>query len=149
MRFFFPHFVGGMAALVFLVLRLVVGAAFFFHGAHKFGQGAFSWMGPDAEMAGWIQFSVALVEIAGGIMLGIGLLTPLATVSLGCVMAGAVFMHATNGDAFVKNIFVNPTGQSYELAAVYLAVCLLFLIAGPGKLSCDYFMFGLKRVDAK
>jgi uncharacterized membrane protein YphA (DoxX/SURF4 family) len=33
-------------------------------------------------------------------------------------------------------------GPSYELAALYLAVSLLALIAGPGKLSLDAKLFG-------
>ena len=141
MRFLFPHFIGGFGALGLLVVRLVVGVAFVFHGLGKFGgeAGPAAWMG-DA-MPGYLQFAAALIEVVGGIMLGLGLLTPLAALSLGGVMVGAVLYHLSNNDPFVGH------GNSYELAAVYLAISLMYLIAGPGKLSVDYALFGRKRVE--
>ncbi len=141
MRFLFPHFIGGFGALGLLALRVVVGAAFVMHGLFKFAGGATTWMG-DA-FPGYLQFAVALTEVAGGILLALGLLTPLAALGLGGVMVGAVLFHLANGDPFVKK--PSAEGGSYELAAVFLAVAILSLLAGPGKLSCDYFLFGRNR----
>ena len=139
MRFLFPHFIGGFGALGLLVVRLVVGVAFVFHGLGKFGKDPTAWMG-DA-MPGYLQFAAALIEVAGGIMLGLGLITPLAALALGGVMVGAVLYHLSNNDPFV-----GAGGPSYELAAVYLAISFMYLIAGPGKLSIDYALFGRKPV---
>lgn len=139
MSLFFPHFIGGLSAIALLAVRLVVGVAFVFHGAGKFQAGAFTWMGEDAAIPGLLQFIAAAIEVGGGILLAVGALTPLAVLLLGLVMAGAVMFHLGNGDPFVAS------GASYELALVYLALCIQFLFLGPGKLSVDYVTFGRKR----
>lgn len=140
MRFLFPHFIGGFGAFGLLVLRLLVGVAMVLHGLGKFGKGPMVWMGD--VMPGYVQFAVALIEVAGGVMLGLGLLTPLAALSLGGVMVGAVLFHLSNNDPFIAG-----GKPSYELAAVYLAISFMYLIAGPGKLSVDYALFGRQRVN--
>src|SRR5262249_57371293 len=70
-----------------LFLRVVVGAAFIFHGWPKI-QAPFGWMGPDAPVPGVLQFLAALAEFAGGIALGVGLLSRLAALGIASTMAG-------------------------------------------------------------
>jgi uncharacterized membrane protein YphA (DoxX/SURF4 family) len=54
-------------------------------------------------------------------------------------MAGALGMyHLPQGHAFVGG----PGQPSFELAAVYLAVMILFLATGPGAFSLDSYLFG-------
>jgi putative oxidoreductase len=43
------------------------------------------------------------------------------------------------------NPFIHPKGgASYETAVAYLALALLMLFAGPGRLSLDYLLWGRK-----
>jgi putative oxidoreductase len=123
-----------------LVLRLVVGLAFAFHGYGKI-QAPFSWMGPNANVPGVLQALAAVSEFGGGMAWILGLLTPLASFGLACTMTVAVWMHAN----VLHDPFVSMQGgRSYELAAVYLCVAALLLSAGPGRFSVDRFVFGEK-----
>ena len=45
-------------------------------------------------------------------------------------------VHIPKGDPFV-----NPAGRSFELAAVYLACAVLWLLLGPGRISLDALLF--------
>ncbi len=118
-----------------LLMRLVAGLAFVFHGWGKI-QNPFGWMGPDAFAPGLFQGLAALSEFGGGIAWMIGLLTPLASIGIGCTMAVAVGTHLLGGDPFVGR------GGSYELAAVYLCLSILFIASGPGRFSLDANFFG-------
>ena len=123
-----------------LILRLVVGVAFMYHGYGKI-QNPFGWMGPNAGISGVFQALAAVSEFGGGIAWILGLLTPLASLGLACTMAVAVWMHA----AVLRDPFVAlKGGPSYELAAVYLCVAALLLLAGPGAFSLDRAAFGEK-----
>ncbi len=126
-------------AFALLVLRVVAGAAFMFHGYGKIQQ-PFGWMGPDATTPGALQALAALAEVGGGVAWILGLLTPLASFGLLCTMAVAVRLHAlVLGDSFVAS----GKGQgSWELAAVYFAIALLLLLGGPGRFSLDRALFG-------
>ena len=139
-RLLFNNFIGGRAAVGILVVRVVVGLAFMFHGYGKI-QHPFSWMGENATMPAWLQALAALSEFGGGAAWILGLLTPRASFGILCTMAVAVYLHAVvRGDPFVGK------DGSYELALVYLGVAVLLIVAGPGKLSFDALIFG-RRFD--
>jgi putative oxidoreductase len=123
-----------------LILRLMAGLAFMFHGYGKI-QHPFSWMGENATVPGWLQALAALSEFGGGAAWILGLLTPLASFGILCTMATAVHMHAIiRGDPFVSK----GAGGSYELATVYLCIAVLLLLAGPGRFAADRAVFGEK-----
>lgn len=123
-----------------LALRLVSGFAFMHHGFGKI-QNPYGWMGPDAGTPGVFQALAALSEFGGGLAWMLGLLTPLASLGLACTMAVAAHFHAVvRGDPFVAK----GPGTAYELAAVYLCVAVLLLLAGPGRFSVDRVVFGEK-----
>lgn len=133
--------VGCRGSIGLLLLRVVVGAAFMFHGWPKIQQ-PFEWMNAHggSGMPGLLQAAAAVSEFGGGLALILGLLTPLAALGIACTMATALGMvHLRMGHAFVASA---PGQPSYELAAVYLAAAILFLLAGPGKLSLDACLFG-------
>lgn len=141
MRGLFYSHVDSRISLGLLLLRLVVGAAFILHGWPKI-QNPLGWMGAEASVPGLLQAAAALAEFGGGIALILGLLTRLAALGLAATMSVAAGMvHLPQGDPFV-----GKAGEaSYELAAVYLACSLLFLLAGPGLFSVDRFLFGRTR----
>lgn len=127
-------------SVALLVLRLIGGVAFIFHGWGKI-QNPFGWMGEDAAVPGIFQALAAISEVGGGIAWIIGLVTPLASLGLFCTMTVAVYMHAVvKGDPFV-----NPGGGSYELALVYWGIAILLIVLGPGKISADNALFGERR----
>lgn len=126
-----------------LILRLVAGLAFIFHGYGKITN-PFGWMPADSGVPGILQAFAALSEFGGGLAWILGLLTPLASFGLACTMAGAVWMHAVVlGDPFVPK----GPGSSYELASIYLCVAVLLLLSGPGRFSLDRAVFGKKGAD--
>ncbi len=123
-----------------LLVRLVAGLAFMFHGYGKI-QNPFEWMGADSSTPGILQALAAVSEFGGGLAWILGLLTPLASFGLACTMGVAVWTHAkVKGDPFVSQ----GAGGSYELASVYLCIALLLLLAGPGRFSLDRLLFGAK-----
>ena len=138
MRYLFPPFLSGRAAVGLLAVRLVVGVAFVLHGWGKIQSpgGPTGWMGPEATIPGPLLAIAAFSEFLGGAALVAGLLTPLASLALVGTMIGAVHHHVHS-----EHSFVNPSGPSYELAAAYLAANFLLLMAGPGLISLDALLF--------
>jgi putative oxidoreductase len=138
MKLFRPAALSGGASMGLLILRLVAGLAFMFHGWGKI-QNPTGWMGPNATIPGALQALAAISEFGGGIAWILGLVTPLASFGLACTMAVATYMHAfVFKDPFVAK---GPGSGSYELAAIYFCISLLFLLAGPGRFSLDQLFF--------
>jgi putative oxidoreductase len=125
-------------SIALLLLRLVVGLAFIYHGYGKIPRGVFSWMPQESGIPGVFQMLAVVAECGGGVAWMLGLVTPLASVGLLVTMVVAVYYHASAGHPFVGA----GGGPSYELAAVYLCVSLLLLLAGPGRFSLDRVFFG-------
>jgi putative oxidoreductase len=126
------------ASIGLLLLRLVVGAAFMFHGWPKIQQ-PMAWMPPEGAMPGALQLLAAVAEFCGGAALIVGLLTRLAALGLAATMAVALTtVHIAQRHPFVAK----PGDPSSELAAVYLACSLLVLLTGPGGFSLDALLFG-------
>jgi putative oxidoreductase len=122
-----------------LVLRAVVGLLFMGHGAQKLF-GSFGGHGIEGT-AGFFDslgmrpgrrnaIAAGGAELAGGALLVLGLLTPLAAVMIISVMTVAIMtVHAKNGPW--------ATDGGYEYNAVIMAVCFALVGAGPGEISFD------------
>jgi putative oxidoreductase len=129
------------ASLGILIVRVVAGVAFVLHGWGKI-QNPMGWDDGKSGFAPALLALAALSEFGGGIAWILGFLTPLASFGIACTMGVATWLHAIKlGDPFVVT---EPGKGSYEIAAVYLAISLLLLLAGPGKLSLDRLVFGEK-----
>jgi putative oxidoreductase len=122
-----------------LLLRLVVGAVFFAHGAQKL----FGWFGGYGldGVAGWMD-SVGLspgyplavmagsAEFFGGILLILGLLTRPAAAILALTMAVAVFWVHWSAGFFAMN-------NGYEYALVLMIASIALAISGGGRFALD------------
>ncbi|MGK5112298.1 DoxX family protein [Geodermatophilus sp. CPCC 205506] len=129
--------------LALLATRVAVGLVFIAHGWQKLftngidGTAAFfDQVGvPAASAAAWFA---AVVELAGGAALVLGLAVPVAGLLLLVDMIGAfVFVHAGAG------LFVDQGG--YELVLVLGAAALLFAAIGAGRHSVDHLLAGRGR----
>lgn len=140
---FKPHRVSTRVSIGLLILRLVAGLAFIFHGYGKITN-PFGWMPAESGVPGILQALAAVSEFGGGIAWMLGILTPLASFGLACTMAVAVWMHAV----VLRDPFVpQGPGSSYELASIYLCIAVLLLLSGPGRISLDRAVFGKKVVE--
>jgi putative oxidoreductase len=124
------------------ILRVILGFLFAAHGWQKFNeftiagtQASFAKMGvPAAEIA---APAVAVLELAGGIALIVGILTRVVAALLAVDMLGALFLvHAPAG------IFASAGG--YELVLVLAAAALAVALTGAGRISVDRALFGRK-----
>jgi putative oxidoreductase len=121
-----------------LVLRVVIGALFFGHGAQKlfgwFGGYGLAGTGGFFEQIGFPhgkrQAALAgLAEAGGGVLLALGLLTPLAAALITSVMVVAVSkVH------FAKGVWNQDGGFEYNLVLVAAAFALAAVGAGSWSL---------------
>lgn len=124
-----------------VVLRVVLGGLFVWHGIDKFDTGidmveeGFRMLGvPAPALAAPV---VAVTEIVAGVALIVGLLTRLAAAALGVILIGALI--------WAKDILTdNGTGvlsgtpmPGYELDLAYLAGLVALVFIGPGPWSID------------
>jgi putative oxidoreductase len=120
---------------VLVLARVVLGTVFIAHGWQKVDT-----FGLDGTAAAFAQMSVpfpeasaavaAVIELGGGALLLLGLLTPVAAVLLAAQMAGAYwFAHRGAG--------VLSAEGGWELVAVLAVGALVVGAAGPGRISLD------------
>src|SRR5712692_356415 len=129
-----------MAALGLLVLRLAVGLIVAAPGAQKL----FGWWGGPG-MNGWTQvvqrlrirpaqpwaWVAALAEFGGGLMVAIGLLTPLAALAVaGSMLVAIATVHLSKG-------FWNGKG-GYEFNLLILATVIGLAFTGASAYSLDH-----------
>lgn len=136
----------GSIDLAILVLRLVLGVVFIVHG----GQKLFGWMGGSGVKGvkgmmislgcanpGLLAWMATLSEIGGGLLVLIGLLTPLAGALIISTMIVAIYtVHFKNG------FLAGNRGYEYNLSLSAMALALV--LTGAGRFSIDYVL-GIAR----
>lgn len=124
-----------LADLGLLIARVVLGVVLIAHGWQKFNEWtvagtAESFAGMGVPLASATAAVATWVELIGGAMLVVGLLTPLAALCAAVVMLGAaVFVHLPNG------LFVDQGGA--ELVLALFAGLVLLVVRGGGRASLD------------
>lgn len=111
------------------LLRIILGVVFFAHGYLKFFKmgmdgvvGFFTSLGiPAPALAAW---GVTMLEMVGGLLLILGVFTPVIGPLLAIEMAGAIFF-AKRGEGFFA-----PKGYEFELTL--LVASLALALSGPG-----------------
>ncbi len=129
-----------------LVLRVVIGGLFVWHGIKKFDGGIsmveemFTMWGVPAP--GLTAPLTAVVEIVAGIMLVVGFGTRIAAIALSVVMIGALI--------YVKQdlgIISSEPMPGAELDLALLAGLIAVIVLGPGRFSVDH-QFGIEPSEA-
>ena len=122
-----------------LLLRAVLGITMLAHGwNHAFGGGKIAgttrWFASIGMRPAWVHAYVATVtEIGAGVLLLLGLLTPLAAAGvLGTMLVALVTAHIKNG------FFIFRPGQGYEYVLMICVVALALAGTGAGWLSLDH-----------
>lgn len=126
-----------------LILRLFIGICFIVHGLGKLGL-----VGPGnmAGFAGWLknlglpfpefQARMAMAsEIAGGVLITLGLFTRLgALICLGTMMMAVLIGHKGGGYLITNN----PPGREYALNLA--VICVVMILLGPGAYAIDAYL---------
>jgi putative oxidoreductase len=126
-----------------ILLRVVVGLALAAHGSQKLF-GSFGGSGPAgtrkffAGLGFRTPLAMAVIagasELGGGLLFGLGLLTPLAALALVVVMLNAI------GTVHWKKGFFNSAG-GYEYNLLIIATAVAVTATSPGRFSLDH-VFG-------
>lgn len=121
-----------------LAMRVVLGGIFAAHGAQKV-LGWFNGAGLDGfaaflaergfEQADALSAATAFAELVGGLLVILGVFTPLAAAGLLSVMINAIWLQWNSG------LFAADGGFELQLALAALATGLIF--TGPGRVALD------------
>lgn len=131
-----------LASIGLALVRVVVGGLFIGHGLQKltraFGGHGIAGTAQSMEALGlrpgrpW-AIAAGLAEAVGGLLFGVGFLTPVAAVFLTGVMLMAIArVHASKGP-WVQN-------GGYEYPLVNVAVAVGVALAGPGAYALDPYL---------
>jgi putative oxidoreductase len=126
------------------IIRLILGAVFFAHGAQKM-LGWFGGYGFNATMASFTHnmgipalfaFLAIAAEFFGGLGLLVGLFGRVAAFGILCNMLVAIVMvHRHAG--FFMNWYGTQKGEGYEYHLLAIALCVTILVKGSGAFSID------------
>ncbi len=133
-------------SLGLLVLRVVAGLTMAAHGYAKYFKG-----GRISGTAGWFDSMgmrpgkvhahlAASTEIGSGLLLALGLFTPLAALAFVALMAVAAYtVHLKNGFFIV--------GDGYEYNVILAVIGIAVATTGPGQYSLDYQLELIENFD--
>ena len=119
-----------------LGMRLVVGVFFMVHSELKFsgGFGKFlSNIGLPPEMA----VLIGLLELVGGFLLVLGVLSRIASALIAIDMLGAIVL--------VKKIKAFSGNQGVELELLAFRILISIMVLGPGKISVSHLVKKIPR----
>lgn len=124
--------------LALLGLRVILAVVMLAHGInHIFGGGKIAgtgrWFESLGMKPGWLHAWLAsITEIGAGVLLLLGLLTPLACAGvIGVMLVAFITNHAKNG------FFIFRPGEGYEYVLTLLVVSTCLAMLGPGEWSID------------
>jgi putative oxidoreductase len=126
--------------LALLLLRVAAGLMIAMHGyAHIWKKGKLTirgtagWFGSMGMRPPLVQAWLAsITEIGSGLLLVLGLVTPLAAAGLfGVMLVALLIAHRSNG------FFIYNEGQGWEYVAIVMAIAVAVGTIGPGEWSLD------------
>lgn len=118
-----------------LALRIAVGAIFIYHGWPKItgarGMAAAMSGGQGSPALVGVFTIQGLVEVGGGALLILGILTQLVAVAFAIIMIGAIALKSLR----LKIGFASQQATGWEFDLVLLAASVLLFFTGPGRLA--------------
>ena len=117
-------------------LRIVVGVFFMVHSQLKFGSGFgkfLSSLGLPAELA----VLVGLLELVGGALLVVGVLSRIASSLIAIDMLGAII--------YVKKLKAFSGNEGIELELLAFIILLAIIVLGPGRISISHIAKKIPR----
>ena len=117
-------------------IRSVAGVLFMVHSTGKFNPG-FSNFFVNVGLPPELQFPIGILELLGGILLVLGILTRISSSLLVIEMLGVII--------FIKKLksFSGQGGAELELIA--LAILLVLIVTGPGRVSISHLVKKIPR----
>lgn len=137
---------GAVRDLGLLLARALLGVVLIVHGGQKLFSNGVEGTGAFFESVGVPAARAAAgfagtVELVGGILLVLGLLTQLVAVLVVVVMAGAyIYVHQAAG--------IYAADGGWELVAVIGLAVVVFGLVGPGRYSLDALIAGRRSATA-
>jgi putative oxidoreductase len=127
-----------------LILRVMLGAVMFPHGAQKMlgWYGGFGFSGTiglftqQMQLPWIVALLIVIGEFFGSLGLLVGLLTQFTAASLTIIMLGAIaLVHWPHG--FFMNWFGKQQGEGFEYHLLVVTIGVVLMIIGGGKWSVD------------
>ncbi|WJH35712.1 DoxX family protein [Paenibacillus sp. CC-CFT747] len=121
-------------AVVSVIMRVVLGIIFMFHGIAKFQMGlgnVDAWLS-SIGIPGFMAYGVATLELVGGIMLIAGLFTRYVSVLFVVLLLGAIFTAKLSA-----GLLGNGQMAGYELDLGFILISLYLAVADPSPVSVD------------
>lgn len=123
--------------LALLIVRVVLGVTFILHGGQKLfgwlggpGMNGFTGMMGKSGVPPFLAWLAAICEFGGGLLILLGLVTPLAAALIISTQIVAIAeVHAKNG-------FFN-TERGYEFNLSLITLALVLMLTGAGAISVD------------
>ena len=119
--------------LAYSLIRIILGVALFVRGLLLLSDpAAISELAGPYKLYWWYSY-IAIIHIVAGFLLTFGLLTRIAALLQIPILVGAVFfIHMRQG--------LVAEGQSLELAALVLALLIVYFLFGSSSLSLDNYL---------
>ncbi|KON87779.1 oxidoreductase [Sporosarcina globispora] len=116
------------------ILRAILGFIFFIHGLSKFQGGISNTAGffDSIGIPGFMAYVVAVIELAGGIALILGIGTKIVSILFAVIMLGAIFTAK-----LPAGLLGNGQMAGYELDLILLAASIYFALGNESQLSLE------------
>jgi putative oxidoreductase len=86
----------------------------------------------EFQMPNFVTVAAAYTQFISGVLIIIGLLTPVASLALVSTMAVATLQLINRGETFI-----NPHGHSWQASSFNLTATLVVFLLGPGRFYLD------------
>jgi len=123
-----------------LIIRMILGITFLFHGIAKFQMGLGNVAGwfESIGIMGFLGYPVAFIELLGGIALILGIGTRIISALIGFILLVAILT------VKLPIGFIGAEGTGYELDIALLSMAAALVISGSKLMSLDYKLFGVE-----